>query len=397
MLEGKEIVLGVSGSIAAYKALFLLRELRRLSAGVSVVLTRNAARFVRALSFEALSGREVCVGQFDPGASLRHVKLAQRADLLLVAPATANIIGKFACGIADDLLSTLYLAITAPTLVAPAMNVNMYRHAAVQANIATLKSRGVVFVEPEWGELACGTAGVGRLAAVEVIVARVVELLSSGRPLAGRRLVVTAGPTREPIDAVRFVSNRSSGKMGYALAREAVLRGAEVTLVSGPSAEAVPPGVRFVAVETAEEMLRAVEGALETADGLIMAAAVGDFRLREAFPGKLKKGKDGLPEGMSRLEFVPTEDILARMRERFRDKVLVGFAAEVGDPVPGALEKLSRKGLDLVVANAVEVGFGKDTNEVALVDKSGRVERLPLMPKSQVAKMVLDRVAEFLR
>jgi len=386
------VVLGVTGCIGAYKACEVLRELQRRGADVRVVMTAAATRFVAPMTFEALSRHPVFHDQWAPGANgdIRHVSLADEADLLLVAPATADILGKFARGIADDALSTLYLATRAPVLVAPAMNVNMYEHPAVQENIATLRSRGVGIVEPGSGYLACGWLGKGRLAEPEEIVDAATAVLARRRDLEGETVLVTAGPTVEDIDPVRYVSNRSSGKMGYRLAEAARDRGAKVILVSGPTSLAAPHGVEVVPVRSAEEMQRAVAERVGPATIVIAAAAVSDYRPESASPSKMKKG-----DGPVRLELVRTPDILQGLGDATGARVLVGFAAETEDLVANARKKLEAKNLDLVVANDVTAegaGFGADTNAVVLLRRDGGRVDVPIASKREVAERILDEV-----
>jgi phosphopantothenoylcysteine decarboxylase/phosphopantothenate--cysteine ligase len=386
------VVLGVTGCIGAYKACEVLRELQRRDVDVRVAMTAAATRFVTPMTFEALSRHPVFHDQWAPGANgdIRHVSLADEADLLLVAPATANILGKFARGIADDPLSTLYLATRAPVLVAPAMNVNMLEHPAVQENLATLRARGVGVVEPGSGYLACGWLGKGRLAEVGEIVDAAMAALARRRDLEGETVLVTAGPTVEDVDPVRFVSNRSSGKMGYRLAEAARDRGARVILVSGPTSLAVPHGVEVVAVRSAEEMQRAVADRVGPATVVIAAAAVSDYRPAAASVSKIKK-----TDGAVTLELVRTPDILKGLGEAKGGRVLVGFAAETEDLVANARKKLEAKSLDLVVANdvtAAGAGFGGDTNAVILLRRDGGRVDVPRASKREVAERVLDEV-----
>jgi phosphopantothenoylcysteine decarboxylase / phosphopantothenate---cysteine ligase len=392
-----KVVLGVTGCIGAYKACEVLRELQKRSVDVHVVMTESATRFVAPLTFEALSQHPVFVDQFALGAEsdIRHISLADAAELLLVAPATANILGKFAHGIADDALSTLYLATKAPVLAAPAMNVNMFEHETVRENVLALRRRGVLFVAPGSGYLACGWLGQGRLAEVPDIVEAAMAVLNRRRDLAGEIVVVTAGPTVEDIDPVRYVSNRSSGRMGYRLAEAARDRGARVTLVSGPTSLPTPAGVDFVAVHSAEEMARAVEARARDAGIVLMAAAVSDYRPREAAPQKLKKGP-----GLERLELERTPDILRSLGEAKNGRLLVGFAAETEDVVAHARRKLREKNLDLIVANDVsrkDAGFAAETNAALLLDASGGEESVPVVSKRELAERILDRVVALKR
>jgi phosphopantothenoylcysteine decarboxylase/phosphopantothenate--cysteine ligase len=386
------VVLGVTGCIGAYKACEVLRELQRRDVDVRVVMTAAATRFVTPMTFETLSRHPVFHDQWALGGSgdIPHVSLADEADLLLVAPATADILGKFARGIADDALSTLYLATRAPLLVAPAMNVNMFEHPAVQENLAALRARGAGVVEPGTGYLACGWLGKGRLAEVGEIVDAAIAALARGRDLEGETVLVTAGPTVEDIDPVRFVSNRSSGKMGFRLAEAARDRGAKVVLVSGPTSLAVPHGVEVVAVRSAEEMRRAVADRVGPATVVLAAAAVSDYRPATASPSKIKKAN-----GAMTLELVRTPDILQGLGETKRGRVLVGFAAETEDLVTNARKKLEAKNLDLVVANdvtAAGAGFGGDTNAVVLVRRDGGQVDVPVTSKREVAERILDEV-----
>jgi phosphopantothenoylcysteine decarboxylase/phosphopantothenate--cysteine ligase len=397
MLQGKKILLCVSGGIAAYKAVELLRLLVKEGAAVQVVMSAHAKRFVGPVTFQALSGRPVADDLFAPrpGVPIEHLALAREADLAIIAPATANTIAKTAAGLADDLMSTLLLAVTAPVLVAPAMNTAMLRNPATQANLATLAARGLHVVPPESGALAAEAAGEGRLATAETILAQARELLGARLDLAGVRLLVTAGPTREALDPVRYLSNRSSGKMGLAVAAAARGRGAEVTLVAGPIAIAPPLGVRTVPVVTAAEMREAVLERFEDCDVVVMAAAVADFRPAAASARKIKKAG----RGHLVLELEPTPDILAELGQRKGGRVLVGFAAETGDPVAAARRKLREKHLDLVVANDVTLpgaGFDVDTNRVEILGRSGRRVPVGLAPKAAVAERILDEVVPLL-
>lgn len=387
-LDGKEIVLGVTGSIAAYKAVEILRELTGRGAAVTVVMTESAQRFVSALTFETLSRRPVLSDLFtlEYDKQIGHVAAGGRADLLLVAPATANTIAKFAHGIADDFLTNLYLSSTCPVLLAPAMDREMYAHPTLQENLARLKARGVHVVEPEYGELASGLVGRGRLADLSTICGEVEGLLGRQQDLRGETVLVTAGPTQEPLDPVRFLSNRSSGRMGFAIAQAARDRGARVLLVSGPTSLPTPPGVDRTDVTTAEEMLHAVTGQLETTTILIMAAAVADYRPSTSAPQKMKK-----QEALT-VELLQNPDILAEAGRQKESRILVGFAAETEDLVANAREKLQKKHLDLIVANDIRVGFGGETTRVTILDRQGRVEELPELSKREVAHRILDRV-----
>lgn len=386
------VVLGVTGGIAVYKACELLRLLQKRGIDVFVVMTQNACRFVAPLTFETLSGHPVAVDTFDRPQTweVEHIALAKRADLFLIAPATANIMGKMACGIADDMLSTTVMATRAPVLVAPAMNTGMWENAAVQQNIKTLRARGVEIVAPVSGHLACGDSGAGKLEDVEVIAERACELLFAKKDMEGLRVMVTAGPSREALDPVRYISNRSSGKMGYAIAQAAQKRGAEVTLLSGPVAIEAPQGVKLVPFTTTQELLdRASELAREQ-DLLIQAAAPADYRAKEVAPQKIKK-QGGEPMTFTLVE---NPDVAATLGKAKRSgQVFVGFAAETNDVLAHAKDKLARKNLDMIVANDVTrpgAGFDVDTNIVTLITKDGQ-EALPMMSKAEVAQRILDR------
>ncbi|MDH4197859.1 MAG: bifunctional phosphopantothenoylcysteine decarboxylase/phosphopantothenate--cysteine ligase CoaBC [Candidatus Aminicenantes bacterium] len=389
---GKTVALGVTSSVSIYKACEILRGFQKAGCEVQVLMTRNAARLVTPFLFSSLSGRAAVTDLFDAPTSwsVAHVALAKEAGLLCVAPATANIIAKFAGGVADDSLSTFFLAARCPILVAPAMNETMFLHPQTQENIAKLKARGVVFVEPEEGYLACGDEGWGRLAEPEAIVREGLRLLGRTESLRGRRLVVTAGPTREFLDAVRFISNPSSGKMGFELAREAAGRGAEVVLVTGPTTLLPPPGVRVEAVVTAAGMREAVLRHFGAADAVLMAAAVSDFHFGRSFAGKVKKGDLAGP-----VELVATPDILAELGITRTRQVLVGFAAETAETEARAAAKLKAKKVDLIVANSVAepgVGFGADENEVTFLWPDGRRRATSRLPKREIAAAVLDEV-----
>jgi phosphopantothenoylcysteine decarboxylase/phosphopantothenate--cysteine ligase len=393
-LAGKQIVLGVTGSIAAYKAVLLLRELTSRGAEVTVVMSANAEHFVGALTFRTLSGRPVLSSLFDPQSeeAVEHVALAERADVFVVAPATANLLAKAAHGIADDFLTTLLLATRCPVVMAPAMDGGMWDHAAVQANVATLRERGVTVLEPEAGALASGLSGRGRLPEVPTLVEAVERALTPQRDLAGERLLVTSGPTREPIDPVRYLSNRSSGKMGHAVAAAALRRGAEVVLISGPTTLQPPPGAVYVPVQTAEEMREAALQHLASASVVIKAAAVADYRVERPSATKIKSG--GKDEGLT-LDLVANPDILKELAQRKGGAFLVGFAAETNDVRANAAEKLRAKGVDLLVVNDVSqqgIGFDAEDNQVLLLDRWGGALELPRMSKLEVAHAILDRV-----
>jgi phosphopantothenoylcysteine decarboxylase/phosphopantothenate--cysteine ligase len=393
------ITLGVTGGVAAYKAAELVRRLQRDDFSVQVVMTRGAREFVTPLTFAALSGQKVITdlfagpeanGDANLDSAIEHIAVAQRTDLLLVAPATADILAKFAQGIADDFLTTLYLATTAPVVVAPAMNVNMWNHAATQANLDVLRSRAVHVVNPDEGYLACGMTGAGRLAGQEQIVAAVREALRFKRDLEGQTVLITAGPTCEDLDPVRYLTNRSSGKMGYAVAEEAARRGAKTILISGPTSLETPNGVQRVDVRTAEEMLRAVSGNFERATIAIFAAAVADYRPAKSFDQKIKREKESLT-----IVLEPNPDILATVAKNKGSRLVVGFAAETERVAENARKKLTAKNADIIVANDVTAegaGFDVDTNVVTLFSRDGRDVALPRMSKTEVAQRILDEV-----
>ena len=389
----KCIVLGITGGIAVYKACELLRLLQKQGMDVFVVMTKNACEFVSPLTFETLSGHPVAVDTFERPATweVEHIALAKRADLFLIAPATANIIGKMACGIADDMLSTTVMATKAPVMIAPAMNTGMWENPATQQNIATLVSRGVHVVTPATGHLACGDSGAGKLEDVSVIAERAIAILEKKKDMLGLRVMVTAGPTREALDPVRYISNRSSGKMGYAIARAAMERGAEVTLLTGPVAIQPPQGVRVIPFMTTQDLL---ERALENVSGqdiIIQSAAPADYRAKEIAPQKIKKqgGTDMI------IELAENPDVAATLGKNKRaDQTFVGFAAETNDVLAHAKGKLEKKNLDMIVANDVTApgaGFDVNTNIVTLITKEDMLS-LPLMSKDDVADQILSGV-----
>lgn len=393
MLSGKCVVVGVTGGIAAYKTCEVVSRLKKLHADVRVIMTKNATEFVSPLTFQSLSHNPVSVDTFANIQTweIEHIALAQRADVFVIAPATANIIGKLACGIADDMLSTTVMATHAPVLIAPAMNTAMLENAATQQNMRTLSERGMRFIAPGTGMLACGTSGAGRMSEPSQIVDEIVRTLRPREDFAGLSVVVTAGPTAEPLDPVRYITNRSSGKMGYAIAEAAHARGAHVTLISGPTAIQPPKGVDVVRIGTTQELYNAVLGHAD-ADVVIQAAAPADYRAREISPTKIKRTGDSLM-----IELVPNPDIAAALGARKHPgQTLVGFAAETNNVIENAQGKLKRKSLDLIVANDVTragAGFDVDTNIVTLIDGDGMKE-LPMMTKREVADGILDRVAE---
>lgn len=394
-MSQRRLLIAVCGGIAGYKIPELVRELRRRGHGVRCALTPAAGHFVSPLVLQTLSGESVRTDLFDPEQEGRidHVALADWADAVVVAPATAHVLARMAHGLADDLVTTLLLATRAPILVAPAMNVNMWQHPATRANVAILRERGIRFLGPESGFLACGWEGEGRMAE-PVAVAEAVELLLAPRTLAGEVVLVTAGGTREPVDPVRVLANRSSGRMGFAVAAEAARRGAEVVLVAAPTALETPAGVRRVDVETALEMRDAVHAELARTTIVVMAAAVADFRPATPAGRKIRKEELG-PEGGLTLELARNPDILAEVGAVKGDRLVVGFAAESHDVIASARRKLARKGCDLMLANDISragSGFDVDTNAVFLVWPGGDVEELPLLPKREVAARLLDRV-----
>lgn len=390
-LKDRKILLGVTGGIAAYKALELTRLLAIEEARVRVVMTRSAMEFVQPLSFQVLSGQQVCTNLFDLEAESRigHIQVATEAELAVIAPATANIIGKLAHGIADDYLTTTLLACTAPKIICPAMNENMFKNPTVQENLAKLRSWGFLQVGPDSGDLACGVQGLGRLAQLDEILELIYQVLTPPS-LKGKRVLVTAGPTREILDPVRHLTNPSSGKMGYALARVAKRRGAEVTLISGPTSLTPPHGVKDVQVTTAQQMHEAVMAEFPQKDAVVMAAAVSDYRPKVAASEKMKKDKGG-----ESLKLERTEDILFRLGQLKADQILIGFAAETENLLENAREKLQQKNLDFIVANdltAANAGFASDTNEVTILWPAGEMETLTKATKEEVAKQIWDRV-----
>jgi len=393
-ISNKEVVLGVTGSIAAYKACEIASRLTEWGVRVTPVLTHAATELVGPATFEALTGHRAITALFEPlqNPEVEHIAVATRADLFLIAPATANILAKAAHGIADDWLSTTLLATRAPILFAPAMNANMYSHPATQANIETLKARACHFVGPDEGRLACGDTGIGRMADPAVVLEAALPLLANQNGLAGKRVLITSGPTHEPIDPVRFIGNRSSGKMGRALALEALVRGAHVTVVTGPAKTPLPYGVEVVAVQTASEMADAVLARAPDADVVIGAAAVADYRVENAAPDKHKR--DGEP---LTLTLVENPDVIAQVGAAKRDgQTIVAFAAETEDLIENARAKLTKKQVDLVVANQIGVadsGFGTDALRAALVTPDGAAEDLGLIAKDELAARIFDRIA----
>ena len=390
-LDGKRILLGVTGSIAAYKAVNILRTLLSLGADVSVVMTESATRFVTPLTFEVLSKHPVATDIFSGHQDMPHLSLPESADLMVLAPCTANTIATYALGLADDLLSAMLLTTHCPVVIAPAMDGDMWGQSAIKGHVQTLRERGVTILEPEVGELASGKIGRGRLPGEKTILKAILDKVNESKDLAGRRILISAGPTREPIDAVRFISNGSSGKMGYALARAAQSRGADVKLVSGPTNLEPPCGVEFVSVNTAEEMYQALSSRFPSTDILIMTAAVGDFRPRQVRDEKFKKHDwQGEP-----LELEQTTDILSALSAQRTHQLLVGFAAETNDLIENGQTKLTKKSLDMVVVNQVggpESAFNNDTNEVIVLTRNGEITPFSRMSKRELADRLLDEI-----
>ena len=395
-LIGKQIVLGVTGSIAAYKAVALLRTLLREGAIVHVVMTQSAMKFVTPLTFEVLSGHRVSTDVFEAHQEMTHLSLPEQADVIVIAPATANCLAKSALGLGDDLLSTILLTAQCPLIVAPAMDGGMWAHPSVIEHVQTLRARGTIVVDPEEGPLASGRIGQGRLAEEDTILEAIQTALAPRCDWEGDRILVSAGPTQEPIDPVRFISNRSSGKMGYAIAEAAQARGAQVILVTGPTALPTPRGVEVISVATAEEMTKALSARLAWSTVVIMAAAVADFR--PTHPASHKMQKQG--RASQTLDLERTTDILAFLSAQRTTQLMVGFAAETNDLIAHAKNKLTAKGLDLIVANDVTIegaGFGSEQNIATLIDRLGTMTALPLMPKRALADAILDRAHELLR
>ena len=393
MLKDKTVVIGVSGGIAVYKTLDVISRLRKLGVNVNVIMTKSATEFVTPLSFQSLSQNYVVCDMFeDPKTwDVEHISLAKRADVFLIAPATANVIGKIANGIADDMLTTTVMATKAKVLIAPAMNTNMYENPILQKNINTLKELGYNFVEPESGRLACGDTGKGKLASPETIVDEVVKLLSKEQDLKGKSIIVTAGPTVESIDPMRYITNRSTGKMGYSIAKEAVERGADVTLITGPTNLNPPQNLKkIVKIESANEMYEAVLENLDENDVIIKSAAVADYKPKHYSNKKIKKSEDDLF-----IELDRNKDIALEIGKIKEDKILVGFAAETNDLIENANLKIKKKNLDFIVANDLTkegAGFGVDTNIVKIIDKEGNITEYPKMKKEEVANIILDKI-----
>ena len=397
MLKDKTVVIGVSGGIAAYKTLDVISRLRKLGVNVNVIMTKSATEFVTPLSFQSLSQNYVVCDMFeDPKTwDVEHISLAKRADVFLIAPATANVIGKIANGIADDMLTTTVMATKAKVLIAPAMNTNMYENPILQRNINTLKELGYNFVDPESGRLACGDTGKGKLASPETIVDEVVKLLSKGQDLKGKSIIVTAGPTVESIDPMRYITNRSTGKMGYSIAKEAIERGADVTLITGPTNLTPPQNLKkLVKIESAKDMYEAVLANLDENDVVIKSAAVADYKPKNYSNKKIKKSDDDLV-----IELDRNKDIAQEIGKIKNNKILVGFAAETNDLIENASLKIKKKNLDFIVANDLTkegAGFGVDTNIVKIIDKEGNITEYPKMKKEEVANIILDKIKELL-
>nr|WP_302417176.1 bifunctional phosphopantothenoylcysteine decarboxylase/phosphopantothenate--cysteine ligase CoaBC [uncultured Romboutsia sp.] len=397
MLKDKTVVIGVSGGIAVYKTLDVISRLRKLGVNVNVIMTKSATEFVTPLSFQSLSQNYVVCDMFeDPKTwDVEHISLAKRADVFLIAPATANVIGKIANGIADDMLTTTVMATKAKVLIAPAMNTNMYENPILQRNINTLKELGYNFVEPESGRLACGDTGKGKLASPETIVDEVVKLLSKDQDLKGKSIIVTAGPTVESIDPMRYITNRSTGKMGYSIAKEAIERGADVTLITGPTNLTPPQNLKkLVKIESAKDMYEAVLENLDENDVVIKSAAVADYKPKNYSNKKIKKSDDDLV-----IELDRNKDIAQEIGKIKNNKILVGFAAETNDLIENASLKIKKKNLDFIVANDLTkegAGFGVDTNIVKIIDKEGNITEYPKMKKEEVANIILDKIKELL-
>ena len=397
MLKNKTVVIGVSGGIAVYKACDIVSRLKKLNANVHVIMTNNATEFVTPLTFQSLSQNYVVNDMFEEPKTwdVEHISLAKKADVFLIAPATANVIGKIANGICDDMLTTTVMATTGKVLIAPAMNTNMYRNPILQRNITILKELGYNFVDPESGRLACGDTGKGKLASPETIVDEVVKLLSKDQDLKGKSIIVTAGPTVESIDPMRYITNRSTGKMGYSIAKEAIERGADVTLITGPTNLTPPQNLKkLVKIESAKDMYEAVLENLDENDVVIKSAAVADYKPKNYSNKKIKKSDDDLV-----IELDRNKDIAQEIGKIKNNKILVGFAAETNDLIENASLKIKKKNLDFIVANDLTkegAGFGVDTNIVKIIDKEGNITEYPKMKKEEVANIILDKIKELL-
>lgn len=399
MLTNKNIVIGVTGGVAVYKVLDVISRLKKLSANINVIMTKSAVKFVQPLSFQSLSQNYVVTDMFDEPKTwdVEHISLAQKADLFVIAPATANIIGKVANGIADDMLSTTVMATKAPVLIAPAMNTNMYVNPIVQRNIKILKGFGYNFIDPASGRLACGDYGIGKLASPEDIVEEIIKVFEEPlkKSLRNKKVLITAGPTQEAIDPIRYITNHSSGKMGYSLAAAARDRGADVTLVSGPTNIEKPRGVEVIDVITAKDMYEAVLKHFEESHVIIKAAAVADYKPKEISKDKIKKGDTDLNIELSR-----NPDILLELGKMKKDKILVGFAAETKDLIENAKSKIDRKNLDFIIANNISqsgAGFKEETNIVSIIDSLGNIEKYDKMKKEEVSNIILDKVQDLIK
>ena len=398
MLKNKTVVLGVSGGIAVYKACDVVSRLKKLNANVHVIMTKSAAEFVTPLTFQSLSQNYVVSDMFEEPKTwdVEHISLAKKADVFLIAPATANVIGKIANGICDDMLTTTVMATTGKVLIAPAMNTNMYKNPILQRNINTLKELGYNFVNPESGRLACGDVGEGKLASPEIIVNAVVDLLNNNnKDLQGKKIMITAGPTVESIDPVRYITNRSTGKMGYAIAKMAADRGADVTLVTGPTSITPPSNIKkLIKIQSAEDMYNAIIDNFDENQVIIKSAAVADYKPKTYSNKKIKKSNDDLI-----IELDRNKDIAYELGKIKKDKILVGFAAETNDLIENAKTKVKKKNLDFIVANDLTeegAGFGTDTNIVKIIDKEGNIDKYPQMKKDEVANVILDKVKSLL-
>ncbi|MEW9077700.1 bifunctional phosphopantothenoylcysteine decarboxylase/phosphopantothenate--cysteine ligase CoaBC [Terrisporobacter glycolicus] len=398
MLKNKTVVIGVSGGIAAYKACDIVSRLKKLNANVHVIMTKGATEFVTPLTFQSLSQNYVVSDMFEEPKTwdVEHISLAKKADVFLIAPATANVIGKVVNGICDDMLTTTVMATTGKVLIAPAMNTNMYKNPILQKNINTLKELGYNFVNPESGRLACGDEGEGKLASPEVIVNEVIELLNDeDKDLQGKKILITAGPTVESIDPVRYITNRSTGKMGYAIAKIAANRGADVTLVSGPTNIEVPSNIKkLIRIQSAQDMYNAIIDNFDESEVIIKSAAVADYKPKTYSDKKIKKSNDDLV-----IELDRNKDIAYELGRIKKDKILVGFAAETNDLIENAKGKVNKKNLDFIVANDLTeegAGFGSDTNIVKIIDREGNINKYPQMKKDEVANVILDKVKSLL-
>ena len=398
MLNQKTVVIGISGGIAVYKVLDVISKLKKLGANIHVIMTKSATEFVTPLSFQSLSQNYVVCDMFEEPKTwdVEHIALAKKADVFLVAPATANVIGKIANGIADDMLTTTIMATKAKVLIAPAMNTNMYENPIVQKNISILKELGYKFVEPESGRLACGDVGKGKLSTPDNIVNNIIDLLTQKQDLKGKKIMVTAGPTIESIDPMRYITNRSSGKMGYSIANEAIKRGADVTLISGPTNLTPPQNLKkLIKIESAEDMYKAVINNLNENDVIIKSAAVADYKPKNYSEQKIKKSDDDLI-----IELDRNKDIAYEIGKIKNNKILIGFAAETNDILDNAMKKIKKKNLDFIVANDLTkegAGFGSDTNIVKIIDKEGNITDYPKMKKEEVANVILDKIKSLIK